>query len=386
MWEGYAKVVSLVLLVALGMLLGAYARMHAHAVLPRVRKAIRGSSPQLVGAALVMLVVVLWTASSVGVQLVFERTNFRKPFFLTYACSVLFLVYLPFYPRQTAALASAACRTLRSCGLGGGGSAVYSVVGMGGPDGDGDDGDSDVSSHGGGLILSFGGGVAGTIGARAAVCLATQLGLVFFVFQLLFNIGLAMTSVSNSTILSSSAGIWTLLFSACVLGEQVTAVKCAAVLLTFIGVVTVVLHAEPTGSHHLGGSGAFFAGGATTAWGNGLTLASAVLYGGYATWLKRQVPSERALPMPFLFGLIGLVNTLLLWPLFLLLHFSSLERFAWPSRTAAGGMLINGLLGTGANPTTPRARVWTADAPECRHPTAPGCRPPAPARRSPDGR
>lgn len=53
--------------------------------------------------------------------------------------------------------------------------------------------------------------------------------LIFFMAQFLFTLSLANTSVTSNTILSSSASMWTLLTSALVLGETVTACKLLSV-------------------------------------------------------------------------------------------------------------------------------------------------------------
>ena len=59
------------------------------------------------GMLLIFVVVVLWTGSSVVIQLVFESAHYRKPFFLTYYSTCMLIVYLPFYPRRVARLTAA---------------------------------------------------------------------------------------------------------------------------------------------------------------------------------------------------------------------------------------------------------------------------------------
>ena len=74
-----------------------------------VHRACAASATQtrFVGIALILLVVLLWTSSSVVIQLVFEEAHFRKPFFLTWYGASLLVVYLPFYPRRLYRLAAA---------------------------------------------------------------------------------------------------------------------------------------------------------------------------------------------------------------------------------------------------------------------------------------
>lgn len=44
--------------------------------------------------------------------------------------------------------------------------------------------------------------------------------------------------------------------------------------------------------------------------------------------------------MPLFFGFVGIINVFLLWPFGVILHFTGIERFEWPS----GNALIIGLL------------------------------------------
>ena len=48
----------------------------------------------------------------------------------------------------------------------------------------------------------------------------------------------------------------------------------------------------------------------------------------------------RAISMPLFFGFVGIINIFLLWPFGVLLHYTGIERFEWPS----GNALIIGLL------------------------------------------
>lgn len=59
--------------------------------------------------------------------------------------------------------------------------------------------------------------------------------LIFVTAQTLFTVSLANTSVTSNTILSSSASMWTLLTSALVLRERVTAIKLLSVVAVMAG-------------------------------------------------------------------------------------------------------------------------------------------------------
>ena len=235
----------------------------------------RHLAPHMLGALLVLFVVILWTASSIAVQhVVFETAHFRKPFFITYLSTVTLVVYLPFYPSRVARLVSA----LR------GRPAAYELVREGGS-----------TSRPGDDSLR-----APPLGPIAELALASRVGLLFFASQLCFIIGLELSTVSSVTVIAASSSLWTLLFSALRLREHVSALKLAATLLSFVGVLIVVRYGGGV-SHHAAtaphgtavhGGGVMHGGGGHghgrtlasqgdgSLVGHGVTLLSAVLYGG----------------------------------------------------------------------------------------------------------
>lgn len=54
------------------------------------------------------------------------------------------------------------------------------------------------------------------------------------------------------------------------------------------------------------------------------------MYGAYAVLMKKRVGNEDRVNMPLFFGFVGLFNLFLLWPGFILLHFSGIETFSLP--------------------------------------------------------
>ncbi|XP_019724569.1 solute carrier family 35 member F5-like [Hippocampus comes] len=76
------------------------------------------------------------------------------------------------------------------------------------------------------------------------------------------------------------------------------------------------------------------------------SLAGAVLYAVYVVMIKRRVDREDKLDIPMFFGFVGLFNLLLLWPGFLLLHYTGFEAFELPSQLVWAYILVNGLIGT----------------------------------------
>ena len=64
--------------------------------------------------------------------------------------------------------------------------------------------------------------------------------------------------------------------------------------------------------------------------GDALAFLSAVLYGIYAVFMKKRIADESRVDMPLFFGLVGLLNVVLLWPGFVILHFTGAETFELP--------------------------------------------------------
>ena len=62
------------------------------------------------------------------------------------------------------------------------------------------------------------------------------------------------------------------------------------------------------------------------------TLSGAICYSSYIVFLRRKIDHEDKLDVPMFFGFVGLFSFLLLWPLFFILHFTNHERFELPSR------------------------------------------------------
>ncbi|KAK7502422.1 hypothetical protein BaRGS_00006375 [Batillaria attramentaria] len=147
--------------------------------------------------------------------------------------------------------------------------------------------------------------------------------------------GLVDTEAGIVTVLSSTSGLFTLICAAIYpssQGDKFTLSKLAAVLVSLGGVVMVSLSdmkledKVPTGA----------------LWG----LASAMLYAFYLVLVRRRVNHEDRMDIPMFFGFVGLICALLLWPGFFILHYSRQEVFELPNKTQWLFILINGLIGT----------------------------------------
>eukprot|EP00775_Hariotina_reticulata_P006467 gene6467-6695_t len=133
-------------------------------------------------------------------------------------------------------------------------------------------------------------------------------GVVWFAAQLSFTISLAHTSVTSNTILSSSSSMFTLLASALVLKERVTAVKVISVAAVMTGTALVTL------------SDASADDGSQSLLGDALCVVSAVLYSCYTIIMQQQLGADDVEAPALLFGYIGVLTALMGLPVVLTLH------------------------------------------------------------------
>ncbi|XP_071336216.1 solute carrier family 35 member F5-like isoform X2 [Trachinotus anak] len=159
---------------------------------------------------------------------------------------------------------------------------------------------------------------------------------VWFLANLSYQEALSDVQVAIVNILSSTSGLFTLILAAIFpsnSSDRFTLSKLLAVALSMGGVALVSFSSmdNPDGKGVIG-----------SLW----SLAGAILYAVYIVMIKRRVDREDKLDIPMFFGFVGLFNLLLLWPGFLLLHYTGFEAFELPSQLVWTYILINGLIGT----------------------------------------
>jgi solute carrier family 35 protein F5 len=168
-----------------------------------------------------------------------------------------------------------------------------------------------------GFLAKYGIGVAGTDWRKAAKA-ALIVCPVWFFAQGSYNLALGYTSVSSSTILSSSSCAFTFLLSVLVLREPFKMTKFGGVLLVLAGSVMVGLNSR------FGPGAATGDGQQADTWqGDLISLLSAVAYAVYTTLIGRIV--DDSVNMNVFFGWLGLFNTLLFFPIIVILHFTKVE-------------------------------------------------------------
>ncbi|KAF4987000.1 hypothetical protein FGRMN_10589 [Fusarium graminum] len=150
---------------------------------------------------------------------------------------------------------------------------------------------------------------------------------------------LEYTSVASVTILTSTSSVWTLIFCSLFGIERFSTAKIMGVGASLAGVILISTVDMSGKSDEDRGS---FPHKSSTqiALGDALALLSAVIYGLYVTVMKRKVPNEDKVDMQMFFGLVGVFNVVLLWPLFFILHWTGLEPFELPPNSTIWGIII----------------------------------------------
>ncbi|KAM7256511.1 hypothetical protein ACFE04_012252 [Oxalis oulophora] len=142
----------------------------------------------------------------------------------------------------------------------------------------------------------------------------------WFLAQLTFNLSLKYTTVTSNTILSTASSLFTFLVSLVFLGEKFTWLKLVSVLLCMVGTIIVSLGDSGSGLSAIASNpilGDFFA------------LISAGLYAVYITLIRIKLPDDdgkngQASMAQFL-GYLGVFNLLFFLPVILVLNFTKLE-------------------------------------------------------------
>ncbi|KAL3832293.1 hypothetical protein ACJMK2_023948 [Sinanodonta woodiana] len=150
-----------------------------------------------------------------------------------------------------------------------------------------------------------------------------------------YQIALVSTEAGVVNILSSTSGLFTLVCAAIYPGsaaDRFTLSKLVAVIVSISGVVLVTISSENQDQRIPMGA----------LW----SLLSAILYALYLVSLRRKVDHEDKLELPMFFGFIGLFCGLLFWPGFFILHFTRVETFEWPNNYQWLILTINGIVGT----------------------------------------
>ncbi len=180
---------------------------------------------------------------------------------------------------------------------------------------------------------------------RQTAVLASQFTLVWFGANWAINAGLGLTSVASGTTIGSASGFFTLALGAALGVDRFTLARLGAVCISALGVAAVTFAdretATATGMGMVRRS-AVERGPPNAPMGDMLALLSAFLYSLYVMLLKTRIGSEDRISMPLMFGIVGAINILALWPVLPLLHYSGVEEFELPpSAHIWAGVVVN---------------------------------------------
>ncbi|KAI9149388.1 putative vacuolar membrane protein [Paramyrothecium foliicola] len=287
-----------------------------------------GVARRTLGICFLLVTVFLWTLSNFLASFIFSDQTYDKPFFLVYLNTSVFAISLiPNFIKYLArggikGLRTDVAQLWRECKHGNAASHGNSAEEEGLMAGERLLGEDGVGSY-------MGSRADGKLGFRETAVLSLEFCLLWFVANYLSSACLEYTSVASTTILTSTSGIWTLILGAMFGVERFSLRKLIGVTASLAGVVlisTVDLSGE---SDENRGSFPHKSPG-QIALGDSMALVSALVYGMYVTIMKRRVGNEEKVDMKLFFGLVGVFNLVLLWPVFFILHWTELEPFQMP--------------------------------------------------------
>ncbi|KAG5940272.1 hypothetical protein E4U60_000552 [Claviceps pazoutovae] len=311
------------------------APIHAQAPLPAKRTGLLASlglggvARRTLGICLLLVTVFLWTLSNFLASSIFSDHTYDKPFFLVYANSSVFAISL--LPRFYKYCSKTGARGIRNDLIQlwteskhqGGSYAKAST------EDDALDGEQLMTGHENGTVAGVANPNDERLSFRETGVLSLEFSMLWFLANYFASACLEYTSVASVTILTSTSSAWTLVFGALFRVETFSMRKLIGVMASLVGIVlisTVDLSGESDENR-----GSFpHKTPSQIAIGDAMAFFSAIMYGLYVTVMKRRVGNEDKVDMRLFFGLVGTFNLLLLWPLFFILDWTSIEPFEMP--------------------------------------------------------
>lgn len=170
----------------------------------------------------------------------------------------------------------------------------------------------------------------GPISFRETVKLSIEFCSLWFAANYFAAGCLEYTTVASATILTSTSSIWTLLFGALAGVEKFSVRKLVGVCASLAGIVLISTVDLSGATDENRGS---FPHKSTKqlAIGDAMAFFSAILYGFYTVLMKKRIGDESRVDVLLFFALVGFANIVLLWPGFIVLHFTGVETFELPS-------------------------------------------------------
>ena len=284
------------------------------------------------GLILILVTVVLWTASNFLGSDIFADGSYTKPYFVTYVNSSFFVFFLFFNAaRRLWASGGSFQRAFRDAAT----SPAYTPI-------DEDEEmtkpvDDDAARQASQLYvddhLTTSGITQSTASDRLTVRETAWLSFEFCILWFLANYCIAAcleyTTVASSTILTSTSSIFTLLLGAWLAVERFTIRKLVGVIASLTGVI-LISSIDLTRNTDKNRGSFPHKSHLQLLTGDALALASAFLYGVYTSLMKKRIGDESRVDMTLFFGFVGLFNLVTLLPGFPILHFIGIEKFELP--------------------------------------------------------
>ncbi|TVY54284.1 putative vacuolar membrane protein [Lachnellula cervina] len=290
------------------------------------------------GICLLLVTVFLWTASNFLASYIFADNSYSKPYFVTYINTSFFAISLiPIILRIGHKHGFGHMRTSTIEFWQG---RMNGYKGIGKSDGE-EEAEDPLSASQTRLLVDDEGGPAlsmsgdpqppeGQLSVPETAILSLEFCMLWFLANYLVAGCLEYTSVASSTILTSTSSIWTLIFGVLFRVEGFSYKKLIGVLASLAGIV-LISSVDLSGKDNDENRGNFpHKSQSEIAIGDAMAFGSAIMYGMYAIVMKKRIGNEDRVNMPLFFGLVGLFNVAFLWPGFILLHYTGVERFELP--------------------------------------------------------
>ncbi|KAL5341546.1 hypothetical protein BJX70DRAFT_358229 [Aspergillus crustosus] len=319
---------------------------------PIRRTRLAGAARRTLGICLLLIVVILWTASNFLASTIFADNTYSKPFFVTYLNTSTFI--LPLFTIVASRLwglfragklyqVQSFENLLQQIDSQYSNAESERILDPDSVSGAEPDESGPWAASGSHYDAAKGLGDK-KLGLKATAKLSFHFCLLWFTANYFSMACLQFTTVGSTTILTSTSGVWTLIFGALIGVEKFTVRKLTGVVASLIGIILISrVDLSPTDNTPGGdGSGGTFPPKTSgeIALGDTMAAFSAVMYGVYTIVLKRQVGDESRVNMQLFFGLVGLFNMFLLWPGFVILHLTGVETFALPDTSRVWTIIL----------------------------------------------
>ncbi|KAL6875389.1 hypothetical protein HDV57DRAFT_170566 [Trichoderma longibrachiatum] len=309
-----------------------------------------GVARRTLGISFLLLTVFLWTLSNFLASFIFSDETYDKPFFLVYFNTSMFaLSLIPMFIRY---LAQRGIHGLRSDVRRMWAQHRFQGAAASPPT----DEEHDRQAHERLLVdernpattaapthahwsAATAAATGEKLGFRETAVLSLEFCMLWFMANYLASACLEHTSVASVTILTSTSSVWTLVFGSLFGVETFSLRKLIGVVASLAGIVLISMVDLSGESDENRGSFPHKTPG-QIALGDAMAFLSAVVYGIYVTVMKRRVGDEDKVNMQLFFGLVGLFNLALLWPLFFILHWTGIEPFELPPTSQIWAIII----------------------------------------------